>query len=540
MFNFRNTVRCAGSLLLLACFLTNQVKGQSLATFFESQITDDVVAVGFVDLTKTNLVGLKDGLESKGIEPDLSSEIEQAFSQAADAQQQIQNLRQMGLSRIYALFRTSDINTGDPLFVVPVDEGNDPKLVLGLFEAAFRDRHSFDSKIVDDKIYLAHGKSRLDQILAQQPDDERDFSSAFEAIEEASAALVIFGDSDTRRVIRELLPRFQVPANLLFPGRDNLPEFPEIEGRLIADDLNWMAIRMVASEQAEVQVEIDLENEASAATLNKFLSGTLDGLLGADVTLSQELKESLANHLRPQLEGRRNRIELSLQQIDNLALLLTPSVKEYSNKAKRTHESNKLKMMALAMHNYESAHGHFPDPLGTLENGQPGLSWRVHILPYIEEFELYNKFNLDEPWNSEANLALVEQMPLVYESPLLKKLEKGKTVYQLPFSATAAFRPGAENPLRFRDVIDGASNTLMIVATEADQAAIWTKPQDWNVDDTDPWKGLRLDENQFRAALMDGSVRRISKKIGTDMLKALITPNGGEVIDLDSPEDKER
>ena len=104
MFNFRNTVRCAGSLLLLACFLTNQVKGQSLATFFESQITDDVVAVGFVDLTKTNLVGLKDGLESKGIEPDLSSEIEQAFSQAADAQQQIQNLRQMGLSRIYALF----------------------------------------------------------------------------------------------------------------------------------------------------------------------------------------------------------------------------------------------------------------------------------------------------------------------------------------------------------------------------------------------------------------------------------------------------
>ena len=60
------------------------------------------------------------------------------------------------------------------------------------------------------------------------------------------------------------------------------------------------------------------------------------------------------------------------------------------------------------------------------------------------------------------------------------------------------------------------------------------------MDDTDPWKGLRLDENQFRAALMDGSVRRISKKIGIDMLKALITPNGGEVIDLDSPEDKER
>ena len=117
-------------------------------------------------------------------------------------------------------------------------------------------------------------------------------------------------------------------------------------------------------------------------------------------------------------------------------------------------------MMALAMHNYESAHGHFPDPLGTLENGQPGLSWRVHILPYIEEFELYNKFNLDEPWNSEANLALVEQMPLVYESPLLKKLEKGKTVYQLPFSATAAFRPGAENPLRFRDAVSYTHLTL--------------------------------------------------------------------------------
>ncbi len=71
--------------------------------------------------------------------------------------------------------------------------------------------------------------------------------------------------------------------------------------------------------------------------------------------------------------------------------------------------------MALAMRNYESAYGHLPPAVVYGENGQPLYSWRVLILPYIEEDELYRQFKLDEPWNSPHNIQLLERMPILYQ-----------------------------------------------------------------------------------------------------------------------------
>ena len=124
------------------------------------------------------------------------------------------------------------------------------------------------------------------------------------------------------------------------------------------------------------------------------------------------------------------------------------------------------------MLNYESVQGHFPDPAGAQVDGTPGLSWRVHILPFLDEGELYDKFNLDEAWDSEHNLALIDQMPDAFKSPLAKGVEDNKTIFQIPISATSAFRPGEE--LKIRDVSDGTSNTLLIVTTAPTKAVIWT------------------------------------------------------------------
>ena len=82
-----------------------------------------------------------------------------------------------------------------------------------------------------------------------------------------------------------------------------------------------------------------------------------------------------------------------------------------------------LKRIGLAMHNYESAEGHFPPAAITGKDGKPLLSWRVAILPYLEDYDgqsrsdLHKTFQLDEPWDSPHNKALLARMPAVFASP---------------------------------------------------------------------------------------------------------------------------
>jgi hypothetical protein len=75
------------------------------------------------------------------------------------------------------------------------------------------------------------------------------------------------------------------------------------------------------------------------------------------------------------------------------------------------------------MENYAADHGGRLSPAVSRDpEGQPLLSWRVLLLPYIEEGEieegeLCKQFHLDEPWDSPHNLALLPKMPRTYKAP---------------------------------------------------------------------------------------------------------------------------
>ena len=75
-----------------------------------------------------------------------------------------------------------------------------------------------------------------------------------------------------------------------------------------------------------------------------------------------------------------------------------------------------LKKLALAMHNYNDTYGRLPLAATMGKNGKALLSWRVELLPYLEEQELYRQFKRDEPWNSPHNLKLLSKMPAVYRA----------------------------------------------------------------------------------------------------------------------------
>src|SRR5262245_2962002 len=195
--------------------------------------------------------------------------------------------------------------------------------------------------------------------------------------------------------------------------------------------------------------------------------------------------------------------------------------------------TNNLKQIALAWHNYESAYGNFPSN----EYGKgktPLLSWRVQILPFIEEEDLYKQFKFDQPWDSENNKKLIEKMPKLF-APVRGKADPGMTYY-LSFTGTnAVLKPGKK--VTFAAITDGTSNTLMVA--EAAKPVIWTKPDDLVFNGKElPALGGMFD-GKFHAAFCDGSVERFRKGVNEKTLRRLIDPQDGEVVDREDAIDRD-
>ncbi len=193
---------------------------------------------------------------------------------------------------------------------------------------------------------------------------------------------------------------------------------------------------------------------------------------------------------------------------------------------------NNLKQLALAMHNFHDTYNALPKPAIMSKDGKPLLSWRVAILPFIEQNQLYQEFKLDEPWDSPANKKLLAKMPRIYEPVRGKTKVPHSTYYQVFVGPMTMFEVG-KKALRLQDTLDGTSNTVMIV--EAGEAVPWTKPEDLPFDP----KGKTLPKlgglfpDGFFAAMGDGSTRWISRNFDPATMRAVITRNGGEVIQPD-------
>jgi prepilin-type processing-associated H-X9-DG protein len=225
-----------------------------------------------------------------------------------------------------------------------------------------------------------------------------------------------------------------------------------------------------------------------------------------------------------------------------IGLLMIPAYQRVREAEMRAKDSNNLKQIGIAMHAMSDMTNSFPAAAAyRTRDGRPGLSWRVAILPYIEQEGLWRQFKLDEPWDSPNNLPLLQRMPRVYQQPG-NETSDGTTFYQAFVGPGAAF----EGPLqgggpppgpialptrgtRMTDFTDGTSNTILIAT--ADRAVPWTKPEDLPFDPNGPVPPLN---KRFRAGanvvMADGSVRPIRHDISQQTLRALITRAGGEVV----------
>ncbi len=213
-----------------------------------------------------------------------------------------------------------------------------------------------------------------------------------------------------------------------------------------------------------------------------------------------------------------------------LVALLLPAVQAAREAARRMQSSNNLKQIGLAMHNYYDTYKHFPSRATYAKDGTPLLSWRVQLLPFLEQGELYKKFHLDEPWNSEHNRKLIDQMPPLYRSASAKP-SSSHASYLVPAGKGSIFegRDGTE----FRSITDGTSNTILAIEVNDETSVIWTKPDDFTYNVEKPLLGLgSAHPGGFQVVLADGSVHFISAAVDSELFLRMLMMADGQRVDF--------
>jgi prepilin-type processing-associated H-X9-DG protein len=227
-----------------------------------------------------------------------------------------------------------------------------------------------------------------------------------------------------------------------------------------------------------------------------------------------------------------------------LIALLLPAVQSAREAARRMQCTNNLKQIGLAMHNFHSSYNALPAQAITDADGKPLLSWRVAILPFLEQDALYKQFHLDEPWDSPHNRSLISQMPATYACPSStdpNQVASGMTSYQvfagagtlMDPSVSRFAAPGTTLGVSFGQVPDGTSNTVLVA--ECGNPVEWTRPDDMPFTPKGPAPPVGSKHpGGYNALFADGSVRFLKSTMTGQFLEALITRAGGEVISSDA------
>jgi hypothetical protein len=193
-----------------------------------------------------------------------------------------------------------------------------------------------------------------------------------------------------------------------------------------------------------------------------------------------------------------------------------------AGEAEKAVSANHMRQIGLALMNYALAHGgHFPAAATFNANGKPLLSWRVAILPDMDQQQLYQQFHQDEPWDSPHNRALVAKMPSHFADIGGTQLGNGETCYLGAVGEHAAFF-GAKGR-RWHGPGEGPGQILVVEAAP-DRKVIWTKPDDLTVGENNPASGLGgWRGDAFLAIYTDGLLHEIPLSTNAKALQALFS-----------------
>ena len=203
-----------------------------------------------------------------------------------------------------------------------------------------------------------------------------------------------------------------------------------------------------------------------------------------------------------------------------------PASTKLSLTERRQKTLDNLERINQALETYVAQNRRYPPHAIYNQAGTPTLSWRVALLPYLGYQELYEQFDLEEPWNGPNNFKLLSMIPSVYQSP--ERFDT-RTNYLVPVgTSTAFFGKQGKIPRRWED---GVHNTVVLVEANDELATEWTRPSDLDVDVRNPSAGLGgLRQDGLFVLWGGGRLSRIEANESPKNLKAMFTIDGGESL----------
>ena len=207
-----------------------------------------------------------------------------------------------------------------------------------------------------------------------------------------------------------------------------------------------------------------------------------------------------------------------------------------------------LKMIGLAMLNYDAELHGFPPAYLVDRQERPAHSWRVALLPYLGGCDVQDRYRFAEPWNSPHNAALAQGAPSgmasfypLYHCPSDRYSSKWDTSYVMVVGPnTISAGPTSTG---MKDITDGISNTIL-VAEMCDSGIHWMEPRDLPAEQmsfkiNDPeYVGIASRHGGGAiAGFADGHAQFLSEKTNPEAVQGITTINGGERVGkwLDEP-----
>jgi uncharacterized protein DUF1559 len=358
--------------------------------------------------------------------------------------------------------------------------------------------------------------------LAQlTPAPRGELKDAFAAVADHPIQILVLPPDFVRRTVVEMQPTL---PPILGGGPSST----------LTDGLVWGAIGADPG-KSQAKLVIQSASDQAAQNLGVHLSKIVESLYQAMPDIQQRMPrdnfDALASLISSSVEGDRLVIRIAdPKAADNAMQFVAGIITTFQEPARRRKNSNNLKQIMIALHNYHDAYSMFPprDEVRDKE-GKSGLSWRVHILPFVEEQKLYDQFHLDEPWDSPHNKTLIARMPKVYGDDQ-RDTPAGQTTFLAPVGEDTVF--GGRKACKFYQIGDGTSNTVAVVQSKPELAVPWTAPEDYAFDSADPAAGLNIDsDGRFMAGVADGSIRNFRGDAKPETLLHLFQKSDGEPIE---------
>lgn len=193
--------------------------------------------------------------------------------------------------------------------------------------------------------------------------------------------------------------------------------------------------------------------------------------------------------------------------------------------------ANNLKQIGISLHNYHDEYGCFPCAIVD-DRGQRMHSWRTAILPYAEQRQLFERYNLHEPWNGASNQLLLDEIPGGYRCPSDRSAVSTDTSYvRIVGKGTVGGEPNES--VSYQEIADGTTRTIMAIEV-AESGIPWLEPRDMTVEEavryiTNPEASGRKHAHQggVMVLMADGSVRFIESSIDPRKLESLMRRDDG-------------